>query len=125
MGYGSKKSDFSYRQYVISAIVVFVAIVYVIRLFLLQVVDTTYKDSADSNAFLKQTIYPSRGLIYDRNQRLIVSNQPVYDVMVVLREMVSFDTLQFCSLLDITREDFDERPREGCICRAVGELEDQ
>ncbi len=109
MGYGSKKSDFSYRQYVISAIVVFVAIVYVIRLFLLQVVDTTYKDSADSNAFLKQTIYPSRGLIYDRNQRLIVSNQPVYDVMVVLREMVSFDTLQFCSLLDITREDFDER----------------
>lgn len=90
------------------ALVVFVALIYIIRLFSLQVVDSTYKDSADSNAFLKQTIYPSRGLIYDRNGKLIVSNQPVYDVMLVMREMTNFDTLQFCSVLDITREQFDE-----------------
>lgn len=109
MGYSSRKQDLGYRQYVIVAIVVLVALTYVLRLFYLQVVDSTYKDSADSNAFLKQTIYPSRGLIYDRDGRLVVSNKPVYDVMVILREMVNFDTLQFCSLLDISREEFDER----------------
>jgi len=90
-------------------IVAVVALIYIIRLFSIQVIDDTYKDSADNNAFLKQTIYPSRGLIYDRNGKLIVSNQPVYDIMVVIREMKQFDTLQFCKVLDITKAEFNER----------------
>ncbi len=103
------KEDYSRRQSVFIIIVVCVAIIYLIRLFHLQVVDPSYKDSADSNAFLKQTIYPSRGLIYDRNGKLIVSNQPVYDIMIVMREMKGFDTLQFCNMLDITKDDFNDR----------------
>lgn len=109
MSYYYHKPDYRNRQYVIIIIVAVVALIYILRLFYLQVVDSTYKDSADSNAFLKQTIYPSRGLIYDRNDKLVVSNQPVYDIMIVLREMVDFDTLQFCALLDISKEEFDER----------------
>lgn len=104
-----RKPDYRYRQTIIMAIVVFVAAVYIVRLFMMQVVDSSNKEFADSNAFLKQTIYPSRGLIYDRNGKLVVSNQPVYDIMMVMREMVDFDTLQFCQVLGITRDEFDER----------------
>lgn len=103
------KPDYRNRQTIIMAIVVFVAAIYIVRLFMMQVVDSSNKEFADSNAFLKQTIYPSRGLIYDRNGKLVVSNQPVYDIMMVMREMLDFDTLQFCQVLDITKEEFDER----------------
>ncbi len=111
MGYSSHvhKKDYSNRQYVFVIIVICVAAIYLVRLFTLQVIDHSYKDRADSNAFLKQVIYPSRGLIYDRNGKLIVSNQPVYDIMIVMREMKGFDTLQFCKMIEITKEEFDDR----------------
>ena len=71
-------------------------LIYVIRLFVLQVMENDYKSFADSNAFLKKTQYPSRGLIYDRNGKLLVYNQPAYDVMLIMREVEPFDTLDFC-----------------------------
>ncbi len=86
-----------------------IAIIYLIRLFDLQINDEKYKQSADSNAFLKKTVYPSRGLIYDRNGELVVFNQPAYDVMMIPRDVQPFDTLDFCNTLNITREDFDKR----------------
>ena len=75
------------RRYVISGIAVVVVLVYIIRLFYLQVIDQSTKDQADNNALVKQTIYPSRGLIFDRNGELLVFNQPIYEVTVTMREM--------------------------------------
>ena len=84
-------------------------LIYMVRLFNLQVCDSTYKENADSNAFMKKTIYPSRGYIYDRNGRLIVFNQPAYDVVMIPRDVLPFDTIDFCKTLRITREEFDQR----------------
>ena len=70
------------RKYVIGGIVLVIACIYVVRLFSLQVLNDDYKQHADGNAFLKKTQYPSRGLIYDRNGKLLVFNQPAYDVMM-------------------------------------------
>ena len=97
------------RRYVISGAVVFLVLIYVIRLFMLQIVDSDYKAWADSNAFLKKTLYPSRGLIYDRNGNLLVYNQPAYEVMMIMREVQPFDTLDFCQILGITKEQFVKR----------------
>ena len=97
------------RRYVISGAVVFLVLIYVIRLFMLQIVDSDYKAWADSNAFLKKTLYPSRGLIYDRNGKLLVYNHPAYEVMMIMREVQPFDTLDFCQILGITKEQFVKR----------------
>jgi penicillin-binding protein 2 len=88
----------------------FIVIVYIIRLFTLQLMSDDYKKNADSNAFLKKIAYPSRGVIKDRNGKLLVYNQPSYDIMVVMNEAKNhLDTLEFCEALGITREEFDER----------------
>ena len=104
-----KNYNLEKRKYIIGGFIVLVAIIYLIRLFDLQINDEKYKQSADSNAFLKKTVYPSRGLIYDRNGELVVFNQPAYDVMMIPRDVQPFDTLDFCTTLNITREDFDKR----------------
>ena len=97
------------RRYTLIGAVIFVILVYVVRLFLLQIVDVEYKASADNNAFLKKTLYPARGVIYDRNDKLLVYNQPAYDVMLIMREIQPFDTLDFCRTVGITKEIFDKR----------------
>ncbi len=97
------------RKYVIAAFIIAIVAIYIVRLFNLQVVDTRYKDSADSNAFLKKAIYPSRGIIYDREGRVVVYNQPAYDVMMIPRDVTPFDTLDFCRTIDITPEQFRKR----------------
>lgn len=97
------------RKYVICGFLIVIALLFGIRLFELQIADSKYKQSADSNAFLKKTIYPSRGLIKDRNGELVVFNQPAYDVMLIPRDVKEFDTLDFCHTLNITREQFDKR----------------
>ena len=90
------------RKYVIGGFIVVIAFIYLLRLFNLQVIDSRYKDSADSNAFLRKAIYPSRGIIYDRDGRLVVYNQPAYDVMMIPRDVQQFDTLDFCRTVSIT-----------------------
>ncbi|MDL2282204.1 penicillin-binding protein 2 [Parabacteroides sp. OttesenSCG-928-G06] len=103
------KFKFENRKYIIGGAVVLVVLVFIVRLFFLQVLDNDYKIWADNNAFLRKTIYPSRGMIYDRTGRLLVYNQPAYDVMVIMREVQPFDTLDFCNTLGITKEIFDRR----------------
>jgi penicillin-binding protein 2 len=83
-----------------------------IRLVSLQLVNNEYKDWADSNAFLKKTLYPARGVIYDRNNKLLVYNQPAYDVMLIMWEIQPFDTLDFCRTLGITKEFFDKQIKD-------------
>ena len=97
------------RKFVIGGTILIVGLIYLVRLFVLQVPDNDYKTFADSNAFLKKIQYPSRGLIYDRNGKLLVYNQPAYDVMMIMREVQPFDTLDFCRTIGITRAQFDRR----------------
>ncbi|MDR0287542.1 MAG: penicillin-binding protein 2 [Clostridiales bacterium] len=89
--------------------VVCIIVIFAIRLFYLQIVDSDYKNRADNNAFLNKTLYPARGVIYDRNDNLLVYNQSIYEVMLIMSEVQPFDTLDFCRTLDITLEDFDRR----------------
>ena len=73
------------RKYIIGGFIVVIAIIYIVRLFMLQIVDTDYRRFAEGNAFLKKVQYPSRGMIYDREGRLMVYNQSAYDVMMIPR----------------------------------------
>jgi penicillin-binding protein 2 len=74
---------FSDRKFIIGGMIVLPMLFFLARLFLLQVVDPSYKLRADSNVLRNVTQYPSRGLIYDRNGELLVFNEPAYDLMVV------------------------------------------
>ena len=97
------------RRYIINTAVICIVIIFVARLVSLQIVDNEYKKWADSNAFLNKTLYPARGVIYDRNDKLLVYNEPSYDVMLIMREIQAFDTLDFCRTIGITKEFFDKR----------------
>lgn len=97
------------RQYVIGGAVILLVVIFIARLFYLQVVESDYKAWADSNAFLKKTLYPSRGMMYDRNGKLLVYNQPAYDVMLIMREIQPFDTTDLCNILGITKVQFVKR----------------
>ncbi len=79
------------------------------RLFYLQILDTSFAQLSESNAVKTIYDYPQRGYIFDRNDKLLVQNQPSYDVMVIPREVKKIDTLQFCSLLNITKDMFIEK----------------
>lgn len=65
------------RKYVIGGFIVVLVCIYVVRLFMLQIMDDSYKDKSDGNAYVHKMIYPSRGLIFDRNGKLIVFNSTV------------------------------------------------
>ena len=102
--------ELDYRRFVIAGVAAFIVVIYIIRLFMLQITSDDYKKSADSNAFLKKIEYPSRGIIRDRNGSLLVYNQPAYDIMVVMNEAKDhLDTLDLCRTLNISREEFDRR----------------
>ncbi len=103
----------SNRKYLIISIFVLVGLIFLIRLFFLQVVDSTYKEFATSNVLRNVVQYPARGLIYDRNGELLVYNKAAYDLLVTPREVKEFDTLRFCGLLDITIDEFRLRLKEA------------
>jgi penicillin-binding protein 2 len=96
------------RKIVLIALVLFTGLLFTARLFYLQVYDAS-PDSLSQNSAIKVMYdYPQRGYMFDRNMKLLVSNQPSYDVMVVPRDVKPLDTLEFCSLLKITKEEFIE-----------------
>lgn len=97
------------RKYVIGGFITLIVAIYVYRLFALQLGDNDYKLNADSNAFLKRTIYPARGIIYDRNGELVVFNQPAYDLMLIPKDVEEFDTVTLCKTLNITPEILKEK----------------
>ena len=97
------------RKFVIAGVAIAIVFGYILRLFTLQIMSDDYKKNAASNAFLNKVQYPARGAIYDREGRLMVYNQPAYDVMVVMREVEHLDTLDFCQTLGITKEYFIKR----------------
>ena len=104
-----KDYKFEKRKYIIGGFILIIAIIYAVRLFDLQPNDERYKRSADSNAFLKKTVFPSRGLMYDRDGELVVYNQPAYDVMLIPRDVQPFDTADFCETIHITPDQLRKR----------------
>jgi len=98
------------RRYVIGGVAIAIVVVYLIRLFTLQLLSDDYKKNADSNAFLKKVDFPARGVITDRNGKLMVYNRNSYDLMVVMNEEKGrTDTLEFCEALGITPEEYARR----------------
>jgi penicillin-binding protein 2 len=94
------------RMYVMIIITVVIAVVFLIRLFYIQVIDDSYRLSADNNVLRYETQYPARGLIYDRDGDLLVYNEAAYDLMVVPRQVKNVDTMALCDILGITKQDF-------------------
>ena len=105
--------NYESRKYVLIAGVLFISIVFILRLFWIQVVDGKWKAEAANMAERKVTVYPSRGLIYDRKERLLVANTPVYDLMVVPKEVEPFDTTSLCRLIGVQEVEFRERLDEA------------
>lgn len=102
----AKDYNLEKRKFVIGGAAIVVILIYVLRLFVLQLLTDDYKKNADSNAFLNKIQYPSRGAIYDRNGKLLVFNQPAYDITIVPKEVVNLDTLDLCRTLNITQAQF-------------------
>ena len=104
--------DLSYRKIVLGASAILIIAIYVLRLFSLQLTSDDYKARADSNAFMRRIQFPARGAITDRNGKLLVYNQPAYDIMVVMREQIGVDTLDLCKSLGIDTTWYNRRMLE-------------
>ncbi|HLS31726.1 MAG TPA: hypothetical protein VK021_12790, partial [Flavobacteriaceae bacterium] len=97
------------RKLLLLFLIMVVGLIFISRLLYLQVFNTSFGLISERNAVKTEYIYPLRGNIYDRNGKLMVSNQPIYDVMVIPREVKEFDTLEFAGLLQITPERLREQ----------------
>ena len=93
------------RRIIIIGSMILIMVIYLIRLFSLQVIDRSYKDAAERNAIRKVIEIPPRGLIYDRNDSTLVYNEAAYDVMVIPKEMAAFDTIDLCQSIGITKDE--------------------
>ena len=94
------------RKFLLFLSIILVGVIFISRLFYLQVYQSQNHDLFEDNAIRKVYDYPKRGFVYDRNGELLVANQPSYDVMFIPREVKPLDTLEFCSLLNINKEQF-------------------
>ena len=94
------------RKLLLPSLIIVAASLLLIRIFYLQVVDDSFKLKSENNAIKAKYDYPERGYIYDRNGKLLVANQASYDIMVIPKDLKNIDTLEFCQLLNITKEDY-------------------
>lgn len=97
------------RIYIVQSVIILVALIYVIRLFDLQILDTEYKEKAERNKSKKRVVYPYRGAIYDREGRLLVYSEPVFDLMMTWKDVTLKDTTRFCDIVGITKAEFDKK----------------
>lgn len=107
-----KKYELGKRKYVLGGIASIIVFSYILRLFSLQLLSEDFKRNADSNAFLRRILFPARGAVKDRNGKLLVYNQPAYDIMVVMKEQEGVDTMDVCEALHITRDWYVRRMDE-------------
>ena len=95
------------RKGLLIFLILFIGVIFIFRLFYLQILSSEYSIPTLNNSAVKVTYdYPERGYIYDRNGVLLVANQLSYDIMIIPREVKPLDTLEFCNLLKISKEDF-------------------
>lgn len=106
-------NNYSNRKFIIGGIFAFVILIFLIRLINLQIVNDQYKLSAESNSQRRVTQYAARGLIYDRNGELLVYNQAAYDLMIIPRQVKTFDTLDFCKLLGIEKNNLIKKIKKA------------
>jgi len=99
-------SVFNDRKYVVMAIFVTICLIFIGRLFYIQVFNDDYKLSANNNVLRYVTDYPARGLVYDRNGKLLVYNEAAYDLMVTPKQIKNLDTMSLCNIIGMTKEDF-------------------
>lgn len=98
------------RKYKVIGLVVIAALALVFKAAQIQLFDSKYKERAKRSTLGKVTLFPSRGMIYDRTGELLVTNNTLYDLEAIYRNVpADMDTTLFCSLLDITKEDFVKR----------------
>ena len=126
-----KNDPFKNRQHIIQILIVLVAVIFVFRLIDLQLIKD-YGEIADSYAFYRKTDYAPRGLLYDRNGKLLVYNQPTYDVMITVHELdklakakTPLDTLALCKVLAIDKSTFDKLLRQTKKRRGYSKLTPQ
>lgn len=100
------------RKEIIQIAFVFVAIIFLVKLFIIQVLDDRYDKLAYSNAILREVDYPVRGLIKDRNGKLIVYNTPEFDLQIIHKEVKTLDTAKFCEVFEMTPEMLKQKFRE-------------
>jgi penicillin-binding protein 2 len=101
------------RKFIIQGLIILVGLVLSIRLFYIQVIDDSYFLSANNNVLRKINIYPARGIIYDRNGKILVQNEPVYDLMVTPKQTKEMDTAAFCRLIGISPKEFKEKMKKA------------
>jgi penicillin-binding protein 2 len=102
-------NSFFARKFVVQGIFIALTAILLTRLFYIQVISDEYILSAENNVIRRLPIYPARGVILDRYEKILVQNEPVYDLMVIPREVKAFDTLEFCKLIGIDKAGFDRR----------------
>lgn len=105
--------SFANRRHIIRFIIILVGLIFVIKLFVLQVADSTYKLTASNNVLRYVTQFPARGLIYDRKGKMLVYNEAAYDLMIIPRQLEPFDTTEFCQILNISKEYIDKSIKEA------------
>jgi penicillin-binding protein 2 len=106
-------NPYSNRKYIIGGIFIAFALIFIIRLFYLQIIDTSYKFSADNNSQRRITKYPARGVIYDRNGKILVFNEAAFDLMVIPQQTKQFDTIDLCSILEIEKDEFTKKFKDA------------
>lgn len=105
-------NNFFERRYIIAGIFITVVLILLARLYYIQIVDDRYLTIANGNVIKRFIQYPARGVILDRNGKTLVTNELVYDISVIPKEVKAFDTLEFCKLIGITKEEFNEKMEE-------------
>lgn len=104
---------FEQRRYIIQAIVIGVGVIYLLKLLWLQIIDDTFKDEALQNSIQRITVYPYRGVIFDRNGKMLVANTPVFDINVIPKDVKIADTAAFCQLFAMPIEEVRTKLREA------------
>src|SRR5690554_721334 len=100
---------FGERKHLVQFIFVLTGFIFIVRLFFLQVIESSYTSEAQNNIMRRITEFPYRGLISDRNGKLLVQNTAVFDLMIVPKEVQIKDTMALCSILNIEKEELIEK----------------
>ncbi|MCC7302323.1 MAG: penicillin-binding protein 2 [Bacteroidia bacterium] len=109
----SLNNPFSDRRLVVGGIIIAVFLIFIGRLFYIQIINDEYKITASNQAFRYMTDYPARGNIFDRSGKRLVYNQSAFDLMVIPNQVKNLDTLELCRVLNITPEDFRAKMKKA------------
>ncbi|MFK8043970.1 MAG: penicillin-binding transpeptidase domain-containing protein [Crocinitomicaceae bacterium] len=102
-------NNFDNRKFVVSFLIILIGLVFIFRLGYMQLIDDQWKDRAAQISENKIITYPARGIVYDRNNEILIANQVFYNLLVIPREAKKIDSFAFSKLLNISIEDYTVR----------------